>query len=334
MTKTGKKGECFRHNNPKKHLVKSLKNQEEKMNENLKNKIIDAVKTETKEKLGTECIILWTDIKKNNNLIVPAISIREPFEQISPCIYLDQMLKDFEAGNISIQDMAGKITASYIKNRKKDVDILGLLNDKIILNCTVCQLINREKNKLMLDNVPYKKFQDLAVVYRCILSENNSVMASILINNEMLKKYEINTIQLDAMAQHNTEKKGFVTCPIASVLEDISKKISGDVVPGNFTNIPDDENLSMYILSNPSMIYGAAVMLYPNYIKQLADSLGDDLYIFPSSIHEIIAIPAKGLEPNSLKQIVQNVNINHVLAHEVLSDNVYKYQRGDEITIA
>lgn len=304
------------------------------MNENLKNRIIDAVKAETKEKLGTECIVLWKEIKKNNNFTVPAISIRESFEEISPCIYLGQMLKDFEAGNISIQDMAGKITASYIKNRKKDVDILEFLNYKNILNGTVYGVINYEKNKTMLSNIPYRRFLDLAIIYRFILTENESGAVSFLINNEMLKKYEINTVQLDTMAQHNTEKKGFVTCPIASVLEDISKKVSGDVVPGNFTNIPDDENLSMYILSNPSMIYGAAVMLYPNYIKQLADSLGDDLYIFPSSIHEIIAIPAKGLEPNNLKQIVQNINTNHVLAHEVLSDNVYKYQRGDEITIA
>lgn len=150
------------------------------MNENLKNKIIDAVKTETKEKLGTECIILWTDIKKNNNLTVPAILIQESFEQISPCIYLDQMLKDFEEGSISIRDMACEIIANYIKIRKKNFDILGLLNDKIILNGTVYQLINREKNKLMLDNVPYKRFHDLVVVYRCILSENSSVMASIL----------------------------------------------------------------------------------------------------------------------------------------------------------
>lgn len=52
------------------------------------------------------------------------------------------------------------------------------------------------------------------------------------------------------------------------------------------------------------------------------------MYILPSSIHEVIAVPAEGLEPDEMRNTVSFVNFNGVEADEILSDSIYKYCIG------
>lgn len=71
-------------------------------------------------------------------------------------------------------------------------------------------------------------------------------------------------------------------------------------------------------------------------LKALADSKGKDLYILPSSTHEIIVLPAEIENPvGEFKAIVQAVNQEQVLPEEFLSDEVYYFNREkQEVTIA
>ena len=70
-------------------------------------------------------------------------------------------------------------------------------------------------------------------------------------------------------------------------------------------------------------------MLYEENLHQLAERLGDNLYIMPSSIHEVLAIPAE-TEKNDLdylKDMVYTANMDTVLPEERLSNNVYYYDK-------
>ena len=66
-------------------------------------------------------------------------------------------------------------------------------------------------------------------------------------------------------------------------------------------------------------------MLFPDEIKKLAMQLGSDLYILPSSVHEIIALPAVMGDPAELARLVKEVNRDCVCPEERLSDHVYRY---------
>jgi hypothetical protein len=82
----------------------------------------------------------------------------------------------------------------------------------------------------------------------------------------------------------------------------------------------------MYILSNEKGIHGASSLLYMDVIREFAELLNSDLFILPSSIHEIILMPVKN--PNDkekLQRMVKEVNDILVPLEEVLSDNVYIY---------
>lgn len=60
---------------------------------------------------------------------------------------------------------------------------------------------------------------------------------------------------------------------------------------------------------------------------ELAERLGNDLYILPSSIHEVLLLPVSMGTPEELAGIVKEVNRTLVLPEERLSDSVYRYDR-------
>ena len=94
--------------------------------------------------------------------------------------------------------------------------------------------------------------------------------------------------------------------------------------------------MPMYVLSNSRMINGAAAMLYPDILRKLSDKLKSDLYIIPSSVHEVIVF-ARNManDEKSLKEMIRTVNRTQLEPQDVLSDSLYFYNRNDEkISIA
>ena len=56
------------------------------------------------------------------------------------------------------------------------------IKDKIAL-----EAVNAEKNASMLDKIPHKKMEDIAIVYRVVLGQMDDGQATVLITNEMLE---------------------------------------------------------------------------------------------------------------------------------------------------
>lgn len=86
----------------------------------------------------------------------------------------------------------------------------------------------------------------------------------------------------------------------------------------------------MKILSNARRVHGAACVLYPGVLERLAWKEGRDLYVIPSSVHEMILLPDIGAQqPMELKEIIREVNRTQVDPAEVLSDSLYRYSRAE-----
>ena len=71
-------------------------------------------------------------------------------------------------------------------------------------------------------------------------------------------------------------------------------------------------------------------MLYPGVLDSLASKEGHDLYILPSSVHEVILLPDIGIpSATELRNMVREVNDTQVAPEEVLSYSLYRYRRMD-----
>lgn len=277
-----------------------------------------------KERMG--CDVVTMDVPKNNGTVRKAIVIREEGARIVPNIYIDDMVAKIEANEWSIEGAVDEVINLYRNNKepKNISDIVSKLSKETILENVQYQLVNKELNKARLEVVPYKEFLDLAVLYRTILERTEEGAAGIVINNKLCEVYGISQEELEAAAKRNMEKEIFKVTHIAEMIM-------------AFIDIPifEKDEVLMYVCSNERGINGAAIMLETKYFRELAEKLESDLYILPSSISAVIAVPVSARDLESLKEMVKSINETEVAAEEVLSDTVYKYIREeDKITIA
>lgn len=186
------------------------------------------------------------------------------------------------------------------------------LTKERILETVVYRMANRDANKEMLEEVPHIQLLDLAALYYCPVSLGNACTMGLLVCSEVCRHYGIQDRELDEAARRNTEAMGFSARRISEML-----------------GIQEDCFPEIYVLINRESLFGASVILYPDYLRKLAERMGTDLYVLPSSIHEVIAVTTSGMEPSDLQDLVKTVNGTGwaVRPNEVLSNNVYRYSR-------
>ena len=280
---------------------------------------------------------------KNNGKEMDGLSIMEKNYNIAPSIYLDRYYKQALEGR-NISDIAQEILAIHNDNKDNfSFDCDRFADYKSIKNRIAYKLINYERNQKLLQDIPYIKIMDLALVFYCIYSQEAGSSASVLIKNSHLEMWDIDINTLHQDAKNNTPKLlESIVRPMSSMMHDIAGRMCHDGLEldeeaKNIIDFVDDYDSAlsecreddMYILTNKTMINGACTMIYEGVLDNLAAQLNKDLYILPSSIHELIVIPKKSnLEEDDLKSMVWQVNREGVSKDEVLSDSVYYYSSG------
>lgn len=85
------------------------------------------------------------------------------------------------------------------------------------------------------------------------------------------------------------------------------------------------DELPMCVLTNPKMHYGAGLIMSKPILRNILDKMNEDIYILPSSVHELIILPASFVDDAKyLTDMVHAVNLSSVEPRDRLSNNVYK----------
>lgn len=289
----------------------------------MKERIINEIKRAVKEELGAGYVVSLAEVPKTN-CIKTGIIIKKAGCKVFPTIYIDMLLSEIDSGSKDVQHAAQEIIGIYLDADEERMYKLGkMVNKENILKNVVCQMVNTEYNIGWLKEVPHKELFDLSAVYRVILNEKDDETESVLVTYSLCHTYGITVEELDAAAMRNTKEKGFRIRTISEVMAEI-------------TGIPLSEIkgccLDMYILTNKNHNNGSSVILYGEYFESLAEKLGN-LYILPASIHEVIAIPACGLDPEDVRCMVMDINDKEVMDEEVLGQNIYTYRIGEGLRI-
>ena len=182
------------------------------------------------------------------------------------------------------------------------------------------QIVSAEKNAELLENVPHDRIEDMAVVYRILMTQPGSGngTATTLVTNAMLKKYGITDSQLkkDAM-RIAPQTKPVKIRDMSETVKDFDLELSPDV---------SVEDGKIFVASVTDNLYGAAIIAYPNFLNTVAAMLRSDFFVLPTSIHEIILIKDDGnVDADDLKNLVTAVNAAQVDPADQLTDNVYHY---------
>ena len=87
----------------------------------------------------------------------------------------------------------------------------------------------------------------------------------------------------------------------------------------------------MYAMSNKSSFNGAATILYKDALKTFAEEKEHDVFVIPSSVHEVILVPDDGTIPAGyIQRIIAEVNQTQLSPSEILSDQLLYYSRKDD----
>ena len=265
---------------------------------------------------------------KNNGCEMDGLVIMEKGKDIAPTIYLDSFYELYTNGE-NIKNIIRQIEVIYEQNKNNvtfDVNILkhfDTIKDKIVY-----KVVNYRSNEKLLEQVPHKRILDLAVVFYCLLDNEYGRSATALIYNNNLKNWNVTIDDVYKAALKNTPD--LLHSKISSMAALFEK--CGVNVDGEEVDLKDYVPSDMYVLTNESKLNGAACILYENVLYDFEQKLGADLYILPSSVHEVILLPKLSMfEKDELVNMVKEVNTEGVAADEVLSDHVYEYNRTERL---
>lgn len=277
---------------------------------------INLIVKEIKSILGENANVEHIKVAKNNGVILNGITIRTNNNPITPTIYLEnynESLTSREIAKLIIEDNANATSDDMVKS----INVNSLANfTDFAKSHIVYRLINKKANEELLKTVPHRIFLDLAIIYAIQITEE----ASMKVTNEIMKSWNINEEVLYNLAMENTPN---IFPPSVDSLFELMCEMM-EIAPEEAMMMGMANDLQI-VVSNEAKTNGAATILYPNVIENLHARYGT-LAILPSSIHEVIVVPMNdNIDPETLTQMVKEVNQQCVSTEEVLSDHAYIY---------
>lgn len=272
--------------------------------------------------IGNEYEIIEKRVTKNNGVVLTGLMAKSDGTNIYPTLYVDSMYEP-DMKHEDVEYVAMKLAKSLRNaevDREYSLDIFD--NYEKARENIFFKLINAKQNKELLQDIPHRRVHDLAIVYFYLVEDEHfNGKGTILIKNEMTKAWSVTEDDLYSVALDNGRMK---QPPCLLSMKDLLNEMAGNTI------MVDD--CSMYVLSNESKMYGASVILYEGYLKEIYDILGCNFYVLPSSIHEVILIPEReGISASGLLEMVTSVNSSEVSEEDILADSVYFYNSEKDI---
>lgn len=272
-------------------------------------------------------------VPKNNGVCLDALIIREPGVNISPMIYLEDYYVLYKDGTL-LDEICHIICDVFLEVRlNHPVDPRFFTDFEQAKKHLVYQLISYAKNEERLCELPHIRYLDLAIVFCCMMQLENGENATILIRNEHLDLWHTDLETIKKQAFDNTPRllPAYIQ-PIADAICDLME--ANESLERLLPLIDRDAAPPLYVLTNETQIYGAACMLYPSLLADFAESIGKDLYILPSSIHEVLLLPTDvRCADKELCALVRSVNSEQLPPAQQLSDTIYYYSREKKALI-
>lgn len=275
------------------------------------------------ERLGEPAVKIIT-VTKNNNVQKEAVTLSDCEAELNPVVYLDDLYKECMAGK-KIPECVDQILE--LSHGTPEFDSRQLFDsweeakDRIELD-----LANTKWNEGLFTDTPHKEFLDLTVYCRLVFAKDETGIASTVVKESMLVRWGIGEQDMWEAASSNLKKEAYQFMNLRSLIGKSAKA----------ADIKECRSASMCVLTNPVMYYGAAGILRTDLLEKLAQLKETDLYILPSSVHEVIVLPALDCwDVDELRQMVKSVNACSVDKMDWLSDEVYYYRmESGEVVIA
>ena len=299
-------------------------------------------------------------ILKNNDTAFDSVTVKQPGCNMTPTLYFQDLKRSFDEG-MQMDELARSVlsfsrTGSGVWPAEDfDPGDYSYFRDKVMF-----RLVSSDRNRQYLRHRPHRGRLDLEIVYYYQCRIGKESMGTISVGDEDLNRWGISEEDIYRDALRNTP---ILNPPVISPITDLLNSFTDpdgmpdlgapvrDMDPDGMPDLgapvrdadPDegvDIGLPVYepdlygnapvpllVLTNESKYCGAACMLYEGLLRDLSDEIRSDLFIIPSSIHEVLLLPDEGeFSEEELSALVCEINAHFINPSEILSDHVYRFK--------
>lgn len=279
----------------------------------------EALKNLVQEKSDNDMKVEIVQIIKNNQTKSENLTYIDTNYNLFPSIQLKELYQEYQVYGMG---WCVEEAVSVLKNVKRIHEDQLMGSWESAKERIVVELVKEAWNRELLEKLPYRAFLDLAVIYRLKMWECKSGDAVQTVTNKMMEHWKIAEEELYEAALANLQKEEFEIIGGYQAVQDMIEELIDVKEESEFHEW-------MYIFTNRSRIKGAAAMLRTDLLDRFAKAQESDLIILPSSVHEVILLPAMDDEDAAeLRRIVQDINEKEVQEEERLSDEVYYFRRS------
>lgn len=263
------------------------------------------------------------DARKNNNVLLRGLTILREGQGVSPTIYLEGFYKMLE-DDMDLEYIARRILNLYTSGLPRSrVDMEFFKNYEEVKDRIVYRLVNREKNRQLLEDIPYVEYLDLAICFYYSFTHPEIGEGMIPIHNSHMEMWNIGVGELMRRATSNTPQ--LMPAKLCGIDNKLEEELGEEAV-AQLRQTQKESNRYLYVLSNKNCCFGAAAILYPGILAEAARCLGGSFYILPSSIHEMLLLLDDGrCSGDGLHEMIADINRCQVQDEDVLSDYAYHY---------
>lgn len=275
------------------------------------------------EEIRKSAVISVHPIRNSHIVQQYGLMIRMGNETVIPIFYLGDAWKKFEGG-MEIKAVLGDLVQEYLKYRdiQKYIHVDTSMEYDVVKDRVVYQVLNKEANRNSLRERVYtdmgQGFVKVYAIHRKL--DVFGTEGSIAITHDVVKRFGYDVEEIREAAEENTPRiYPAVFVPIGQMLGDAGQEESPGYNPAE---------IELHVLANAVAYRGAGALFYPGMQEKIAEQLGGNYYVLPSSLHEVLIVPEKpGMEVRELEQKVRRINRETVSKEDFLSNKVLFYDR-------
>ncbi len=264
---------------------------------------------------------IQTSIVYKDGAMREAVTLKNEAVNIAPTVYLTE-----EDAKLTDSELVAKLMQIYAQSRvTKDVDVNSFVNRDFIL----ANVLPRFRRIEELDMI--EKNTDLLFCHACdvdllvtyyfpVNGFAPGALGTIAVTKKLAEAAGLAFLDIANAADYNAEREMKVVPMREMMLE-----LLGDDAELAAELIPEGE-LPFYVLTNENKVQGAGLLASEPVRKKLYDRFGK-YFVIPSSIHEVLIIPAKDapVDPDALRNMIEDVNDTQVPEEERLSYHPFFY---------
>lgn len=257
-----------------------------------------------------------TRVLKTNGELT-GITVRPEGENVAPTIYTAEAYSQYCDGR-PIEEIAKSMAETVHKAFSQQPELPDLTPEEAREHIRLV-VINTERNEQLLSKTPHFEVGDLSAIPRWYISDE----ASFVVNNDMAANLQLTPDEVLQIGRQNLARQEYEIRPMRDVLRELMD-MDEDTFDMMFPDGPGGPEL--LVLTTPTKIQGSAALLDEDTLQQVYEKLGGEYYVLPSSIHELLCMPAdSGMSVDEIKAMVMEVNATQVAPQDFLSDNIQKY---------